>query len=302
MKKIYLAALSILIAGTAFSQSKSTTNQQDLPVSKRFKQRIDVSEETSNSSRGLAGPIWSDDLSDPSTWVTGYDPTTCDLQWEIGTDIEVQGELSAPYGNINSTTADNGFAMIDSDFYGGASAGTCVEDSWLQTADSIDLTLHSNVVLEFETWYRRWNYERPYVVISTDGTWPELTPDTDVSGMPNVFDLWPDLDDATSLEQNPTLVRLNISEIAGNEPKVWIRFHWTGTWGYAWFIDDVKVVEQPANDLVTEYAFISHNGTGDEYGRIPQSQLRPEFSLGGGFYNFGYTDQNNCIARIDVVD
>ncbi|MGB1318336.1 MAG: T9SS type A sorting domain-containing protein, partial [Flavobacteriales bacterium] len=66
--------------------------------------------------------------------------------------------------------------------------------------------------------------------------------------------------------------------------------------------DDVKVVEQPANDLVTEYAFISHNGTGDEYGRIPQSQLRPEFSLGGGFYNFGYTDQNNCIARIDVVD
>ena len=120
--------------------------------------------------------------------------------------------------------------------------------------------------------------------------------------MPNVFDLWPDLDDVTSLEQNPTLMRVNISDVAGNQPQVWVRFHWTGTWGYAWFIDDVRVVEQPANDLVTEYAFISHNGTGDEYGRIPQSQLLTDFSVGGGFYNFGFTDQNNCVATIEIVD
>ena len=303
MKKIYLAMLSVFIAGSAFGQSKTTLNQSDLPISKRVKQRIDVPEVISSSTRGGGGPIWSDDFADPSTWNTGYDPTTCDLEWEVGTEVTVQGALSAPYGDINSTTADNGFAMIDSDFYGGASAGTCVEDSWLQTADSIDLTLYSNVVLEFETWYRRYNYERPYLVISTDGvTWPELTPDTDVSGMPNVFDLWPNLDDVTSLDQNPTLMRVNISDVAGNQPQVWVRFHWTGTWGYAWFIDDVRVVEQPANDLVTEYAFISHNGTGDEYGRIPQSQLLPDFSVGGGFYNFGFLDQNNCVATLEIVD
>jgi hypothetical protein len=303
MKKIYLAVLSVVIAGSAFGQTKTAQSQSDLPVGKRVKQRIDIPEVISSSSRGGGGPIWSNDLSDPLTWTTGYDPTTCDLEWEIGAEVTVQGDLSSPYGNINSTSAANGFAMIDSDFYGGESAGNCVEDAWFQTAAPIDLTLYSNVVLEFETWYRRYNYERPYLVISTDGvTWPELTPDTDVSGMPNVFDLWPDFEDVTSLDQNPTLMRVNISDVAGNEPQIWVRFHWTGTWGYAWFVDDVKVVEQPANDLVTEYAFISHNGTGDEYGRIPQSQLLPNFSVGGGFYNFGFTDQNNCVATIDVVD
>ena len=31
--------------------------------------------------------------------------------------------------------------------------------------------------------------------------------------------------------------------IAANESQVWVRFHWTGTWGYAWFVDDVSIVE-----------------------------------------------------------
>ncbi len=296
-----MLAFSAIFCGSAFGQAKAPSSVQELPVNQRFKKQIDNPEVTTSSSRG-GGPIWSDDFSNPSTWTHDYDPTACDIEWEVGM-VEVQGALSAPYGNINSTTAANGFAMIDSDFYGGATGGSCIEDSWLQTADSIDCSLYSNVVVEFETWYRRYNYERPYLVVSTDGvTWPELTPDTDISNMPNVFDLWPDFPDVTSLDQNPTLMRVNISDVAGNQPKVWIRFHWTGTWGYAWFIDDVKVVEQPANDLVTEYAFISHNGTGDEYGRIPQSQLQSNFAVGGAFLNFGFADQNNCVATLNIVD
>jgi hypothetical protein len=301
MKKIYLLVLSVAIGGAAFGQSKAPSSVEDLPVNKRLKQRIDVPEVLSSSSRAGGGAIWSSDFSNPADWTHDYDPTACDIQWEIGIGLSAGGPAAIP--TIESTTAGNGFAMIDSDEYGGATGGSCIEDSWLQTVDSIDLTAYSHVVVEFETYYRRWNYERPYLVVSTDGvTWPELTPDTDISGMPNVFDLWPDFPDATSLDQNPTLMRVNISSFAAYQPQVWIRFHWTGTWGYAWFIDDVKIVEQPANDLVTEYAYISHNGTGDEYGRIPQSQLLSDFSVGGGFLNFGFTDQTNCVATIDVVD
>ena len=305
MKKVYLVALSAIIAGFAFGQSKIPVSIAELPVSKRLKQRIDTPENISSSSRGGGGAgsiiYWQDDFSSPIQWTTHYDPTTCDLEWEVGTDVEVQGTLSAPYGNINSTTADNGFAMIDSDFYGGASAGTCVEDAWL-ASPSIDLSTMSSCVLEFETWYRRYNYERPYVVISTDGTIPELTPDTDISTMPNVYDLWPDLDDVTSLDQNPTLMRINISAIADFQSDVRVIFYWTGTWGYAWFVDDVRIVQQPANDLITESAFISHNSTGDEYGRIPQSQLQSDFSVGGSFLNFGSANQNNCQATLEVLD
>lgn len=302
MKKIYLLAfLGIFVSGTAMAQSKAD-GIENIPLKYKLKDRIDQPVENSYRGVGGGGPLWSDDMSNPSTWVADYDPTTCDIMWEVGPGVTVQGELSAPYGNIQSTTASNGFAMIDSDFYGGAVAGTCVEDSWIQTADSIDLTGYDRVVLEFETWYRRYNSEKPYVVISTDGvTWPELTPDTDISGMPNVFDIWPDFPNVTSLDNNPTLVRLNISDVAGNQPKVWIRFHWTGTWGYAWFVDDVRIVEQPANDLVTESAYITHNGSGDEYGRIPQSQLLPSFDLGGEFLNFGFADQNNVVADFDVT-
>lgn len=301
MKKTYLLALlGAFIAGNAEAQSKAD-GIENIPLKHKLKDRIDHGSEITTRGGGAAA-IWEDDMSDPSTWVIDYDPTTCDIMWEIGTDVEVQGALSAPYGNIQSTTASNGFAMIDSDFYGGASAGTCVEDSWIQTADSIDLTNYDRVVLEFETWYRRYNSEKPYVVISTDGvTWPELTPTTDISGMPNVFDIWPDFPDVTSLDNNPTLVRLNITDVAANQPKVWVRFHWTGTWGYAWFVDDVKIVEQPANDLVTESAFMTHNGSGDEYGRIPQSQLLSSLNVGGEFLNFGYADQNNVTADFDIT-
>ena len=35
--------------------------------------------------------IWSDDFSDPSTWVTDYDPFACNLEWEIGTGLSAGG-------------------------------------------------------------------------------------------------------------------------------------------------------------------------------------------------------------------
>lgn len=301
MKKFYVTFLGLAVAGTsAFGQSKADFEQNSTRLKDRVAPRIDVQEAIAEQNRG-GGPLWSDDFSNPGTWVIEHDAQASSLDWEIGTNLGCGG--FAQIDTIQSTTKSNGYAMIDSDEYGGETGGNEVEDSWFTTADSIDLSGYSNVVLEFETWYRRWNYERPYVVISTDGvTWPDLTPDTDISQMPNVFDVFPDFPDATSLDQNPTLVRLNISAAAGNQPKVWIRFHWTGTWGYAWFVDDVRVVEQPANDLVTETAYISHNASGEEYGQIPQSQLLSSFAVGGSFNNFGYADQNNVVATLDVVD
>lgn len=301
MKKIYLTVLSLAVAGGAFSQSKADLGNVATGVKDRVAPRIDIEAVHAESGRAGGVAIWSDDFSVPSTWTHDFDATACDLEWQIGVGLEAMGPAAIP--TIVSTTAGNGYAMIDSDLYGGETGGTCVEDSWLQTANSIDLSAYPNVVVEFETWYRRWNYERPCLVVSLDGvTWPELTPDTDISGMPNVFDLWPGFPDAASLDQNPTLMRVNISDVAGNQPQVWIRFHWTGTWGYAWFIDDVRVLEQPANDLVANSSYITHDGSGAEYGRIPQSQLMTDFTVGGELYNFGSANQNNVVATLDVVD
>ena len=53
-------------------------------------------------------------------------------------------------------------------------------------ANPVDLSSYTNVVVEFETQYRRYNYEQPYIVVGIgDGagnvTWPDLDPDTDIS-------------------------------------------------------------------------------------------------------------------------
>ena len=38
-----------------------------------------------------------------------------------------------------------------------------------------------------------------------------------------------------------TTRKVNISESAGGQSQVWVRFNWTGTWGYSWFIDRVCI-------------------------------------------------------------
>ena len=245
--------------------------------------------------------IFSDDFSNPSTWTTGYDPTACSLEWEIGTGLSTGGFY--PISTIESSTADNGFAMIDSDEYGGEEGGSEVEDSWFTTASPINMSDYPNVVLEFETWYRSYNSEKCWVVTSTDGvTWPELTPNDEANPSEGIYEVFPNIsnDVGADVGNNPTTWRINISESAGGQENVWIRFHWTGTWGYAWFIDDVCVIEQPADDLVLNYGVVSHTGTGEEYGMVPKDQVGGTMSYGGEVFNFGINNQSDVELSMDL--
>ena len=81
-----------------------------------------------SSSAAAPLPIWSDDFSDAANWVIAHDPTACSLDWQIGS-YSCAG--SYPIADILSTSSSNGWAMVDSDFYGGATGGTEMEDSWL---------------------------------------------------------------------------------------------------------------------------------------------------------------------------
>jgi hypothetical protein len=101
---------------------------------------------------------------------------------------------------------------------------------------------------------------------------------------------------------NPITSRINISDVAGGESEVWIRFNWTGVYGYSWFVDDVKVIELPDNDVRLDYGVISHNATGDEYGRVPVSQLNDEMYFGALATNVGLFDQTDVVFDIVVLD
>ncbi len=250
------------------------------------------------TSSSKSDPFWSDDFSDPNNWVIEHDASACDLDWEIGVGLSNGGSYTT--ANIESTSASNGFAMIDSDEYGGEEGGTDVEDSWFTSANPIDLSNATTALLQFETWYRRFNNEECFVVISTtNNDWPELTPDFDASTNPNVFQVFPDLANTEALDSNPTLKGINISAVAANQSQVWVRFHWTGTWGYSWFIDDASIIEMPSNEIVLNYGYFS-NGGAVEYGRTPQSQMNDTIILGGEIYNFGSEDQSNVTVDATV--
>jgi hypothetical protein len=300
MKKFTISMMIFCFCiGFTFAQ---TTNFQPKKSQQEISIKINNNKTNTNIIENRSGSdcIFSDDFSDPSTWVVDHDASACDLDWEIG-NYETGGAF--PIATIESTTASNGYAMIDSDEYGGEEGGTEVEDSWFTTASAIDLGNYPNVVLEFESWYRSWTFEKCWVVTSTDGvTWPELTPDSEADPSAGIYEVFPGIsgEGGEGLDDNPTTWRINISPSAGGESQVWVRFHWTGTWGYAWFIDDVCIIEQPADDLVLNYGVVSHTGTGEEYGRIPKDQVGGSMAFGGEVFNFGVNNQSEVSLSMDM--
>ena len=242
--------------------------------------------------------IWESDFTDANDWDIDHDSNDCSLDWEIGQNLECGGFYPIPA--IEST--DGYYAMLDSDEYGGEEGGTEQEDSWLTMANSIDCSGLDNVIVEFDTWYQSYNTERCFIVVSTDGTFPtDLSPTTEADPANGIFEAFPGISgDVQANTGNPSTTRINISEAAGGQSQVWIRFNWTGTWGYAWFIDRVCIAEQPAEDVSLSYGLVSNNGTGYEYGRTPLSQIGDGMYTGGGAYNFGVNNAENLELSMNI--
>ncbi len=294
MKKFYLLTLSALtaIAVNAQKNGPSVKKQTVFAVEQQPNQKPANTEKAT---------IWESDFSDAADWAIAHDAADCSLDFSIGS-VSCAGDY--PIGDIASTTASNGWAMVDSDLYGGATGGNEVEDSWLTMAVPVDLSAYPNVIIEFETFYRAYSYEKPFIVVGVgDGagnvTWPtDLNPDYDESTNPNVYAALPaNVDNPTA---NPYKVQIDISAAAGGQSEVYIRFNWTGTWGYAWFIDDFKILEQPENDVVlnTE-VFVGVNNEGIEYGRTPITQLDDSYEVAAYGVNFGSTTQTNVAVAVD---
>ena len=297
MKRIITLFFTLAVVSFSFSQSNTTVKV------KRSAQEAQIqlgTTEISIQPRSV-DCIWESDFSDASDWVLDHDASDCSLDWEIGQDLECGGFY--PITPIES--ANGYYAMIDSDEYGGEEGGTETEDAWLTMANSVDCSGFDNVIVEFDTWYRSWTYEKCWLVVSTDGTFPtDLTPDSEADPANGIYEIFPGIsgDGGADIGDNPTTQRINISESAGGQSQVWIRFNWTGTWGYAWFIDRVCVAEQPADDIELAYGVVTHNGTGEEYGRVPTSQVGDGVTCGAGVYNFGVNSQSNLEVSMNVVN
>jgi len=287
MKKNQLLAGAFVIASSLFAQKAELSKNNFADISKKAIKILPASK---------AVNIWSDDFSDPSTWSLGH-AFSCDLDWQIGPNLAPTGAYAIPV--ITSTTAANGFAMLDSDAYGAANPGD-VESSWMTNASPIDLSEEPKVSLQFESYFRKFNTECFVVTSTNNNDWPELTASFDASTNPNVYAVFEDLGNSDFSESNPTTVSLNISSSVGGASQVWVRFHHTGQEGYSWFVDDVAIVELQADDLVLNSAWFSPT-SGIEYGRTPEAHLVDTFLLGTQVLNYGKNTQENVTYNMNVT-
>lgn len=293
MKKIYSFALVMASCVVAQAQSNNIAPAARKVQYQEFQNRNNA--EAASANRDI---IWQDDFSNASIWTIAHDGTF-DADFEIGVGLESAGQYGTPA--IVSTTAANGYAMYNSDGFNN-SAGVAYEQAHITTASPIDLTAYPNVIVEFETQYRRFTDEQTYMIVSTDGTFPPLDdPALDISGLPGVYRVWEDGELTQSVSPgNPTVRSFNISEIAGGAAQVWVRFQFTGIWGYAWYIDDVQIYEQYQHDAKMFNAYVSSTGTGEEYARIPENQVPAEMNIGCMVKNLGYEAMTNITVNIDI--
>lgn len=296
MNKRYASFLALVIAGGAV-MAQHTGSERRVPYAPV--ERHGHSTPATPTDRAI---LWQDDFSTPSNWSISMEPGAFpDVTWEIGQGLESTGQYGTPA--IQSTTADNGYAMLCSDC--GNNQDGDYEKNYLTTASPIDLSSYPYVVLEFQTMYRRYNNEQTYVALSTDGvTWPQPPSDTATVDLPaGLYPVWFDGELVQGVAvPNPTVKRINISSFAGGQSQVWVRFYWYGVWGYAWYVDDVNIFEQYNYDVGIESALVSHTGFGDEYGRVPAGQLSGSINVGGQVTNFGVNPQTSVVLHAITRD
>lgn len=110
---------------------------------------------------GMRASFWNNDFSNCNEWfidnaydngLTVYAP---DLNFECGVGLTPSG--NAPIAPIESTTASNGFMLVDSDLHGGENGGVEIENCWFQTVQPINCSAHPFVSISFETFYYMWD-------------------------------------------------------------------------------------------------------------------------------------------------
>jgi len=313
MKKIYITLLALIVCLSTSAQVKL----QDLKASDCSKE-INLFEEnhvktekrvTSTPSQNI---VWESDFSNPNDWVldnNGQNPPN--YGWSI--DQNSDGWWSS--NGITSTSGGN-FAELsngDPTQTPGTQAGAVVYTMTMsQPVNIFDSIGSSNATLSFEEFGAKF-YDLQEIQVSVDGI--NFVTVGDNSSYSQLTQ------SGGSAYPNPSLREINLASYIGPTPtSVWIRFSWTSdlnlgttdpnyynTWiAYGWYIDDVKIVESPANRVTMEDVviggfwidYLNYSGAGlnDIYGLdysvTPLSQLqnRP-YSIEALFRNQGTVSQ-----------
>ncbi|MBL1280901.1 MAG: T9SS type A sorting domain-containing protein [Fluviicola sp.] len=312
MKKIYLSALFIGLFASA-----------DAQVKKEAMYKMGVIENGQFAQPN--NPIYTTKDIGVEIWTENFDNST---NWTFSnSSINNPGYTGSNYGwNIGSTVNSwwNGFSAGINSTSGGGFAEVYNGDYFAPTVDSTNIVIYEmtsipldipnlpgntgnteNVIVSFQQFGALFNDDQT-VQVSTDGSvWNDIHTNNDrlvyLGNNPDaVYD-------------NPETIQVNISQwVVGNASAVQFRFKWTSrfqssnskaAWTtFGWFIDDMKILTQPTNDVQLLSSYIVGAGNeGIEYGRTPTNNLDASWLVGGVIRNFGSMDQPTTDLTADFV-
>jgi hypothetical protein len=226
----------------------------------------------------------------PNGW-SAVDNNNFDAFWEVVPPGDLpDADFTSGLTTIASTSGQN-CILLYSDLYQTPipNGGYYQMDTYFQTA-AIPVDNIPGINIEFQQRFRNCCAGTPVVVLSVsrDAAFTDPTEYSILGGVGNT---------------SPTLMNMsiNISDVAANySGDIYLRFHiQSGIEAYYWMIDDIKLVESQANDIIASSA--SAHFWGVEYSRVPVSQLM-ELSAYMIGQNSGSDDQPNTKLTATVDD
>lgn len=312
MRKLLLMISSFAICGSIYAQNNgmpafkqvqplnlnSTTESPDVPLV------AEINKKPASAKVNSGTVVWSEDFGNgfPSGWKADDKSNIC--PWVYSTDGSwgyFNGNSGTSGGTaIASTTASNGFLIVDPDSannatYGQPSGTTYTYLESYVITSAIDLSAYPAAILEFEQYFRYNNGVDLLVSVSTDSSsWTDFTAQGTFGN--------------NTASTNPTNVSINISQVAGGQSKVWLKFGWSSR-VYFWMIDDIQIVIPENNDMELTYDRTTFGNyyitaavdslAGDAFISVPISQIQPVYFRGAALNN-GASDQTNVTLSADI--
>ncbi len=286
----------LLITLLVFSLSFSQVNNKNIQTWTESNNTI-ITNTNNSQLGGDEFTVWENDFSDQTLPNISIENVGGYGDWIWSTE-STQGQWGANAGLIESPTVDNGFMLIDADWFNtypnngvedGAVGENAINSSF--TIGPIDLSSSetSALVLQFYSYYRICCFAAGNgandmnVYISTDDgvTFEDLN--------------YIEGDIYETNVGTQTLSQIPLGAYAPNVENVYFKFEWIGT-HYFWMIDDMSIIQQPAYDLKMLSAWLTMEDPANiEYYAIPESQMPNEMLFGAEIYNYGYNDETNVL-------
>jgi hypothetical protein len=246
----------------------------------------------------LGVTLWSDDFSTPANWtIDNSGQSGAEFGWNINNTSE--GWWSA--NGISSTSGGNNAELVNGDAQAATQALNVTYT--MTTAQAIDIAAlggNNQVSIQFQQYGARFN-DLQEIQISTDGvTFTTVGSNLDKTVLSAA---------GGSAYANPDTKIINLATYLPSTPSpIWIRFSWTtnfpgsatnpNVWiTYGWYIDDVKIVTNPTNDLSVTGNY--WGAVGLPYYQIPDEQVS-EIGFSADVFNGGVNTQNNVKLNINA--